>query len=242
MPVSDLKALIVDYGGVLTSPLLDTTDTWLDSDGIDPESFKGAMRDWLGLSYGTDAADSPVHALERGEVEVPDFERQLAAQLTTLDGRPVEAKGLLTRMFSGFGREPAMTEMLRHAKAAGLATALLSNSWGLDYPREHWDELFDVVVISGEVGMRKPEPRIYQLTADKLGLPPEACVFVDDLAPNIRGAAGVGMVGVHHITPQQTIEELEALLGIDLRANARGGQSANARGGQSANARHGHSG
>jgi epoxide hydrolase-like predicted phosphatase len=215
------KALIFDYGGVLTSPLLNTTDSWLDSDGIDPESFRNAMRDWLGLAYGTDAADSPVHALERGEVEVPDFERQLAARLTTLDGRPVEADGLLTRMFSGSGWEPQMAEVLRHAKAAGLATALLSNSWGLAYPREHWDELFDVVVISGEVGMRKPEARIYQLTAERLGLAPEACVFVDDLAPNIRGAAAVGMVGVHHVTPQQTIEELESLLGLNLRAKAR---------------------
>ncbi|MGN6472213.1 MAG: HAD family hydrolase [Mycobacteriales bacterium] len=215
--MTPLKALIVDYGGVLTSPLLDTTDSWLDSDGIDPESFRDAMRDWLGLSYGTDAADSPVHALERGEVEVPDFERELASRLKTLDGRPVEADGLLTRMFSGFGHEPAMTEALRHAKAAGLATALLSNSWGLDYPRETWGELFDVVVISGEVGMRKPEPGIFHLAAQRLGLAPEACVFVDDLAPNIRGAEAVGMVGVHHVTPQQTIEELETLFAINLR-------------------------
>lgn len=215
--MAELKALIVDYGGVLTSPLLDTTDSWLDSDGIDPASFRDAMRDWLGLSYGTDAADSPVHALERGEVEVPDFERQLAARLKTLDGRPVDADGLLTRMFSGFGHEPAMTQALRHARAAGLATALLSNSWGLDYPRETWAELFDVVVISGEVGMRKPEAEIFKLTAQRLGLPPSACVFVDDLAPNIRGAAAVGMVGVHHVTPQQTIEELETLFVINLR-------------------------
>jgi putative hydrolase of the HAD superfamily len=217
MGSEQLKALVVDYGGVLTSPLLDTTGTWLDSDGIDPESFKDAMRDWLGLSYGTDAGESPVHALERGEVEVPDFERQLASQLKTLDGRPVEAEGLLTRMFSGFGREPAMTEALRHAKAAGLSTALLSNSWGLDYPREHWDELFDVVVISGEVGMRKPEPGIYLRAAADLGLPPQRCVVVDDLTPNVRGAAAVGMVGVHHTDPEQTVLELEALFGVPLR-------------------------
>lgn len=217
--MGELKALIVDYGGVLTSPLQNTTDSWLDSDGIDPESFRQAMRDWLGLSYGTDAADSPVHALERGEVEVPDFERELASRLATVDGRPVEAEGLLTRMFAGFGWEPQMAEALRHARAAGLATALLSNSWGLDYPREIWGDLFDVVVISGEVGMRKPEARIFHLTAQRLGLAPQACVFVDDLAPNVRGAAAVGMVGVHHVTPQQTIEELEALFGIRLRGS-----------------------
>jgi epoxide hydrolase-like predicted phosphatase len=215
--VAELKALIVDYGGVLTSPLQDSTGSWLDEEGIDPESFATAMREWLGTSYGTDATDSPVHALERGEVEVPEFEQHLAARLTTVDGRPVEAEGLLTRMFSGFGWEPSMSEAVRHAKAAGLSTALLSNSWGNEYPREGWDELFDVVVISGEVGMRKPEARIFHLAAEKLGLTPQECVFVDDLAPNIRGCSAVGMVGVHHITPQQTIDELEALFGIPLR-------------------------
>jgi epoxide hydrolase-like predicted phosphatase len=212
-----LKALIVDYGGVLTSPLQNSTGSWLDEEGIDPDSFASAMREWLGTSYGTDATDSPVHALERGEVEVPEFEEQLAARLTTVDGRPIEAAGLLTRMFSGFGWEPSMSEAVRHAKAAGLSTALLSNSWGNEYPREGWDELFDVVVISGEVGMRKPEARIFHLVCERLGLTPEECVFVDDLSPNIRGCAEVGMVGVHHVTPQQTIEQLEALFGIALR-------------------------
>jgi epoxide hydrolase-like predicted phosphatase len=209
--------LVVDYGGVLTSPLLNSMDSFVETDGIDPESFRTAMRDWLGTSYGTDATDSPVHALERGEIEVPEFEKQLASRLTTIDGRPVEAEGLLTRMFSGFGWEPAMTKAIRHAKAAGLATGLLSNSWGNEYPREGWDELFDVVVISGEVGMRKPEARIFHLVAERLGLAPSECVFVDDLEPNIRGAAEVGMVGVHHVTPQQTLDELEALLAIPLR-------------------------
>ncbi|HEX3706214.1 MAG TPA: HAD family phosphatase [Mycobacteriales bacterium] len=215
--MAELKALIVDYGGVLTSPLLGSMNSWVDEEGIDPEGFRVAMRDWLGTSYGTDATDSPVHALERGEVEVPEFEQQLASRLTTVDGRPVEAAGLLTRMFAGFGWEPSMSEAVRHAKASGLKTALLSNSWGNEYPREGWHELFDVVVISGEVGMRKPEARIFHLAAERLGLAPEACVFVDDLAPNIVGASEVGMVGVHHVTAQQTIEELEALFGISLR-------------------------
>jgi epoxide hydrolase-like predicted phosphatase len=215
--VADLKGLIFDYGGVLTSPLINSMSSFVDGDGIDPDSFRDAMRDWLGTSYGTEATDSPVHALERGEIEVPHFERELAKRLTTVDGGPVEGEGLLTRMFSGFGEEPMMAEALRHAKAAGLSTALLSNSWGNEYPREGWDELFDAVVISGEVGMRKPEARIYRLVAERLGLQPEECVFVDDLAPNIRGAAEVGMLGVHHITAQETLEALEALLGIDLR-------------------------
>jgi epoxide hydrolase-like predicted phosphatase len=215
--MANVKALIFDYGGVLTSPLQDSMDTWLETDGIDPRSFRDTMREWLGASYGEDAAASPVHALERGEVEVPYFEHQLAARLRTIDGRPVEADGLLTRMFAGYGWQPAMAEVLRRTRAAGLSTGLLSNSWGLDYPREAWHELFDAVVISGEVGMRKPEPGIYLLAAERLGKAPEECVFVDDLGPNVRGAAAVGMIGVHHVTPQQTIEELEALFGIALR-------------------------
>jgi epoxide hydrolase-like predicted phosphatase len=215
--MADLKALIFDYGGVLTSPLQSSMSAFVDGDGIDPDSFRDAMRDWLGTSYATDATESPVHALERGEIEVPDFERELATRLTTIDGRPVEAEGLLTRMFSGFGWEPMMEQALRHAKAAGLSTALLSNSWGNEYPREGWDELFDAVVISGEVGMRKPEAGIYHLVAERLGMAPQECVFVDDLAPNIRGAAEVGMLGIHHITAQETLDQLEALLGIDLR-------------------------
>jgi epoxide hydrolase-like predicted phosphatase len=215
--VTDLRALIVDWGGVLTTPLQDSMLAWCDADGIDYVAFRAVMKDWLGTSYGDEAAINPVHALERGEMEVPDFERELGRRLRTFDGQPVEVPGLLTRMFAGFGPLPPMIEAVRHAKAAGLATALLSNSWGNDYPREGWTELFDVVVISGEVGMRKPEPEIFRLTAERLGLAPEQCVFVDDLRPNVRGATAVGMVGIHHVTPQETLDALEALFEVPMR-------------------------
>jgi epoxide hydrolase-like predicted phosphatase len=215
--VVDLRALIVDWGGVLTSPLQDSMTAWCDADGVDYVQFRAVMKDWLGTSYGEDAAVNPIHALERGEMDVPDFERELGSRLRTLDGQPVETTGLLTRMFAGFDPLPQMLEGVRHAKRAGLSTALLSNSWGNDYPREGWTEMFDVVVISGEVGMRKPEPEIFELTAQRLGLPPTQCVFVDDLMPNIRGASEVGMTGVHHVTPQQTLDELEALFGVPMR-------------------------
>jgi len=215
--VADLRALIVDWGGVLTSPLQDTMTAWCDTDGIDYVEFRAVMKEWLGTSYGEVAAVNPIHSLERGEMDVPDFERELGGRLRTLDGGPVEVTGLLTRMFAGFGPLPSMLEAVRHARAAGLATALLSNSWGNEYPREGWTELFDVVVISGEVGLRKPEPEIYRLAAGRLGLAPAQCVFVDDLMPNIRGAQAVGMVGVHHVSPHQTIDELESLFGVPLR-------------------------
>lgn len=215
--MADLRALIVDWGGVLTSPLQDTMTSWCEADGLDYVEFRQVIKDWLGTSYGDDAAINPVHALERGEIEVPEFERELASRLRTRDGEPVEAEGLLTRMFVGFEPQPAIASAVRQAKAAGLSTALLSNSWGNEYPREGWEEMFDVVVISGEVNMRKPDEEIFRLTADRLGLEPAQCVFVDDLAPNIHGAVEVGMVGVHHVTPQQTIDELEVLFSVPLR-------------------------
>jgi epoxide hydrolase-like predicted phosphatase len=97
-------------------------------------------------------------------------------------------------------------------RLAGVRTALCSNSWGTDgYPRDDFGELFDVVVISGEVGLRKPDPAIYQLTAERLGLPPGECVFVDDLAANVRGAAASGMCGIHHTDTATTLTELTVL-------------------------------
>jgi len=120
-------------------------------------------------------------------------------------------------MFAGFRSEPVMHDVLRHARAAGIATALLSNSWGLDYPREGWDELFDVVVISGEVGMRKPEPGIYLRAAADLGLPRSAASVVDDLTAERprRGGGRDGRCPSHR--SGANVVELEALFGIPLR-------------------------
>ena len=215
--MADLQALIVDYGGVLTSPLQESMASWCEDDEIDLAAFRRVVREWLGPSYGAEAAVNPMHALERGETAIPDFERELARRLTTHDGQPVEAEGLLSRMFAGFRKQQPMFDVVRRARGAGLRTALLSNSWGMDYPREEWDEIFDAVVISGEVGMRKPEPGIYRHAAKLLDLEPEACVFVDDLGTNIKGAVQVGMVGVKFVSPEQAIGELEALFGLALR-------------------------
>jgi putative hydrolase of the HAD superfamily len=213
---AELRGLLVDYGGVLTTPLADATAAWLRADGIDPERFSRLMRRWL----ATDADSNAVHDLETGRMSAVDFERRLAAEL--LDGtadpgiRP-QAAGMLARMFAGFRPEATMMEIVRTARRAGVRTGLLSNSWGPDYPREGWDTLFDTVVISGEVGLRKPDPAIYRLAAERLGLPPEQVVFVDDLAPNVRAAVAVGMVGVHHTDVDRTADELEILLGVSLR-------------------------
>ena len=217
-----LRGLLVDYGGVLTNPLGEVVSGWLRTEEVDPDRFADLMRRW----FSDGAPPSPVHDLETGRMSAADFERRLAAEL--LDDADAGADvarreparrtaGLLTRMFAGMRVEPSMVDVVRTARAAGLRTGLLSNSWGLDYARDDWAELFDAVVISGEVGLRKPDPAIYALAADRLGLSPGQIVFVDDLTPNVRGAVVAGMVGVRHTDVGTTIGELEILFGLTLR-------------------------
>jgi putative hydrolase of the HAD superfamily len=214
-----VSALVVDWGGVLTQPLKESTAAWAQADGVDPAHFGEALRGWHALARaeagdGLDAG--PVAALERGEIEVAEFEVLLADELGRL-GSPVTAQGLLGRLLAGLETpEHRMFELVRTARAAGVRTALLSNSWGNTYPREGWDELFDAVVISGEVGMRKPEERIYRHTAALLGLPTPACVMVDDLPWNVEAARAAGMRGVLHVEPDATAAALETLLGARL--------------------------
>jgi epoxide hydrolase-like predicted phosphatase len=212
------KALIVDWGGVLTSPLAAALDGWYAAEGIDAAGYEAAMRDFHDDGLAALSVFDPIAALERGELRVEHFEQGLAERLTRFCGVPVAAAGLINRMFAGFSAAPAMINVVREAKETGLRTALLSNSWGNEYLRDDWDTLFDAVVISGEVGMRKPEPEIYLHTLDLLGCAPEEAVFVDDLARNVRGAVSVGITGVHHRSYEETILELEALFGVDLSA------------------------
>jgi HAD superfamily hydrolase (TIGR01509 family) len=111
-----------------------------------------------------------------------------------------------------------MINVVRRAHARGIRTALLSNSWGNEYPVEDWGDAFDAVVISGQVGMRKPEPEIFQHTLNLVGSKPADAVFVDDTPEHVRAAVELGMIGVHHVSYQQTVEELEAIFGMTLTA------------------------
>jgi epoxide hydrolase-like predicted phosphatase len=214
--VTELQGLVVDWGGVLTGDLRGVVHRWAAGSGFDVDTYISIMRDWFGEPVGLEARMNPVHALERGEMTVPDFESRLAAEMQRRSGQQVDAVGLLDRMIGEFEVADDMNALVRRAHASGLRTGLLSNSWGNDYPRDGWDEMFDVVVISGEVGMRKPEPEIFEHTLALLGLPAPACVFVDDLAPNVAAAVAVGMVGVHHTSYETTRDELEALFGRPL--------------------------
>lgn len=202
-----LQALIVDYGGVLTEAVRPSMQTWMAAEHVDPEHWRDLMHAWL----RTGGEHNPLHDLETGAISGPEFEQVLARELAQRGSTGVVPDGLLSRMFVEPVLEADMFDVLRRAKASGLKTGLLSNSWANSYERDGWDDLFDAVVISGEVGLRKPDPEIFLLIARQLGVPPQACVFVDDIRPNIRGAAGVGMVGILHTDAATTLTELAAL-------------------------------
>lgn len=211
-----LRGLIVDWGGVLTSDIRGSVGRWADRHGVDLKAYGQVIGQWLGPDGELEAMLNPIHALERGEIEVPHFEEILATELTKRTGAHHDPHELLQGMFEEFEHAHDMNALVRRARQKGIRTALLSNSWGDFYPRDLWDGMFDVVVISGEVGMRKPEPGIFALTLDQLDLPASECVFVDDLAHNITAGAELGLVGVLHESYDQTLGELQALFGIDL--------------------------
>lgn len=210
-----LAALVVDYGGVLTTSLGASFASFSETEDIDRAHLQEVV-----LTAYDDGRPSPLHLIETGSVTLDEFEVELAARLRTRTGGPVAAEGLVRRMFAGAHPDERMLDAVRRARAAGLRTALLSNSWGnreqYDFP--HFDTLFDAVVISGEVGLRKPDHGIFQLMCRELEVDPRACVFVDDIAANVRAAADVGMCGVHHVDTDATLAALEALLGLPFTA------------------------
>jgi len=233
----ELRGIITDWGGVLTTPILTTVRSWIEADGIDWVSYRDTMRSWVAQAYDSGAEDepedepenepgneqspNPIHALERGECSGAEFEQILAARLLRVDGAAVAAEGLLRRMFAASLPVPAMYDTIRTLRAAGFSTALLSNSWGCDeYPRADFPGLFDTVVLSGEVGMRKPEKEIFLHAAETLGLAPAECVFIDDMEANVAAAQACGMTGVLHTETGGTAKALQDLLGVPLAWSA----------------------
>jgi putative hydrolase of the HAD superfamily len=213
----ELRGVITDWGGVMTNPISETVQAWLTAEGIDRDSYVAVMRQWVIQAYDEAHGDNPIHALERGEAPDADFEQALASQLKLLDGSPVAGEGLLARMFAGSRMDEGMLELFRRLHAAGVPTGLLSNSWGGDsYPSELFPDLFDAVVISSRVGMRKPEPRIFEHAAGLLGLEPQECIFIDDIQANITAAEALGFTGVLHGDTGKTVQRIAELLGIEF--------------------------
>lgn len=157
-----------------------------------------------------------MHRVETGELTADEFAVALARVLSERSGREVPADGLLAGLNAGLHLDERMLAAVETARGAGIRTGLLSNSWDRSvYPRRRFAELFDVLVISGEVGLRKPDPAIYLLAAQRLNLQAAACVFVDDLEANVMAATAVGMAGVHHRTADETLPHLATLLGLE---------------------------
>lgn len=175
--------------------------------------LEGLERDATSRVFRNDAeCRELILGLETGTVAQEEFEPRVAALLG------VAAPGLIDRLFARARPDEAMVDAVRRARAGGIRTGLVSNSWGTRrYPRDLLTELFDAVVISGEVGLRKPAREIYTLGAERIGLEPADCVFVDDLGANLAPAAKLGMATVHHRAPDETIAQLERLLGVSLR-------------------------
>jgi putative hydrolase of the HAD superfamily len=203
---SDARAgLLIDWGGVLTSNLFASFHAFCVQVQIDPQ----ALRERFG---GDPEFRELLIALEKGELEEAAFELELAPLLG------VEPDGLIDGLFAGVQPDTAMLGAVRRAREGGVRTALVSNSWGVHrYPHELFGELFDGVVISAEEGIRKPSRRMYELGAERAGVEPGLCVYVDDLPFNLTPAEALGMATVHHTSADTTIPELERLLGMTLR-------------------------
>jgi putative hydrolase of the HAD superfamily len=194
--------LIVDYGGVLTTDVFASFRAFCEAEGLEPDAVRDRFR-------SDPEARELLSQLETGALAAAEFEPRFAALLE------VESERLIGRLFGGMEPDAAMLDGVRAARADGIRTGLLSNSWGdaLAYDDALLEELFDAWVISGEVGLRKPDPAIYELAAERLGLPPAACVFVDDLPGNLKPARALGMATVlHRGDAAATLAEVRELL------------------------------
>jgi epoxide hydrolase-like predicted phosphatase len=201
-----MKALLVDYGGVLTSNVFASFREFCVAEGLDPDAIRRLFRE-------DRRALELVRGLETGAIDEDEFGQRFGELLEIQ-----ERTGLVERMFGGIQPDERMLGPLRKARAAGVRTGLISNSMGAGrYDRDAFPDLFDGVVISGDVGLHKPQPEIFLLGAERAGAAPEECVFVDDLRENCEGAEAVGMRAVLHRGAETTLPELEQLLGVGLR-------------------------
>ena len=202
-----LSALLIDFGGVLTTPISDAF---------------GALSEEAGLAHGTalsllaghEGARTALREHEEGRLDDEGFEDAFAQAIVESGGR-LAARGLLARIGARMQLDEPMVELVREVRRRGVPVALVSNSLGRNcYAKVDLDELFDVTVISGRVGVRKPSRRIYTMACDELGLPPEQCVLVDDLEHNLAGAARLGISGILHREADGTAARVRDLLGL----------------------------
>jgi putative hydrolase of the HAD superfamily len=209
--MSRVEAIISDFGGVLTSPLLDSFAAFQNSSGISLEQ--------LGIALAAIAARggaNPLFELETGRMSEASFLQTLGEELTDRLGRPVELHGFGERYFDNLHPNERMIEYMRELRGRGYRMAICTNNvreweplWRSMLPI---DELFELVVDSGFEGVRKPDPRIYEVTLDRLGVAAGATLFVDDMEVNCDAARALGMQAVWYRSNAQAIGEIEQAL------------------------------
>jgi putative hydrolase of the HAD superfamily len=209
---SAIQAVVSDFGGVLTTPLMGSFLALQDEHGISVESFGEAMR------AAAEAGDGeiPLFKLERGAITEPEFLEQLRDGLEPRLGHRPELHRFREIFFEALDPNEPMIDLMRELKASGLRMAMLTNNvqeweplWRTMLPV---DDIFETVIDSGWVGYRKPEKQIYEITLERIGLPAEACLFVDDMEVNCDAARALGFTAVQYHDPAQAIADVRAAL------------------------------
>jgi len=208
---ADIQVVISDFGGVLTTPLVQSFMAVQNHTGISPENLGKAMQ-----AIAETDGENPLFELERGEVTEAAFLTRLGQALEPLLGHRPELHRFKEIYFEALDPNPPMIELMRELKASGYRMAMLTNNvreWEpLWRPMLPVDEIFETVVDSAFVGCRKPESRIYELTVGRIEMPAEACLFVDDVEVNCEGAERAGMTAVHFQDNDQAIAAVRAAL------------------------------
>jgi putative hydrolase of the HAD superfamily len=208
-----VDAVIWDFAGVLTNPVMSRLEEMSAARGLAPD----AMRHAIMGDYGADGSMHPWHQLERGEI---DLARYSELQRDTFAALGLESIGQsLSQGFAGAGPNEAMLDLVRRVRATGVRTAILTNN--LAQFRAGWkamvdaDNLVELIIDSSEVGMRKPERRIYELTVERLGVAASRSVFLDDLEANVAGALAAGLLAIHvGLDNTVAIAEVEHMVGL----------------------------
>ena len=204
------SAVLFDFGGVITTSVLRAFEQFGEQLGAAPGLVLGL------LSHDTVARELLVEH-ECGRIDADAFDRGFADRLSA-HGLVVQPEGLLARMQAGLRRDDGTVRLIEDLRAAGVPIALVSNAFGRDcYAGFDLDALADVVVISSEVGIRKPSRKIYAIACERLGVDPHQAVMVDDLQQNLDGAARLGIAGVLHTDAADTRKQLSERFGIGTR-------------------------
>lgn len=207
-----IEAVVCDFGGVLTTPLAASFAAFQDRAGIPADALGRAL-----TAIHERDGRHPLYELEIGGVTEQDFMTALELELAVLLDRPVDMASFSDMYWSGLHPNTPLIDLIgRLRRDGGYRTALLTNNVREWEPR--WramldvDGLFELVVDSSAVGVRKPEREIYLLTLERLRLPAEACLFIDDFAHNCEAASDLGMTVVHFQNNDQAIADIEAAL------------------------------